>query len=249
MNVLLTGAAGRIGQALLPEFQQRHNLRTLDRQPVPGDPHAIIADLTDAAALKAAMAGIEVVVHLAATPNEQPFLDQLVPNNIIGVHNIYQAAVETGVRRVVFASTVQTVLGYKDQRIDVTDPVRPSSIYGATKVFGEALGRYYHDQRGLEVVCARLGAFQPYEKIPKIGNREWFRQLWLSPGDAIQFFHKAVEARNISFAVVFVTSKTASESFSLRATRDLLGYNPVDDVALEQQEQTMTINSKEQSQS
>jgi NAD+ dependent glucose-6-phosphate dehydrogenase len=245
VNVLLTGAAGRIGQALLPAFQQRYNLRALDRQPVPGDPRAVTADLTDLPALKTAMTDIEVVVHLAATPNEQPFLDQLVPNNIVGVHNIFQAAVENGVRRVVFASTVQTVLGYKNQRVEVTDPVRPSSIYGATKVFGEALGRFYHDQHNLEVLCARLGAFQPYDNLPRIAQKEWFAQLWLSPRDAIQFFTRAIEAQNISFGVVFVTSKTASEFFNLGAARDLLGYEPQDDVARERNKLNDIANPKE----
>jgi uronate dehydrogenase len=107
---------------------------------VPGDPNTILGDIQDFDALRAAMAGVDVVVHLAATSDEAPFLEQLVPNNVVGLYNTYEAARQAGVRRIVFASTCQTMLSYpREATVDVLDPPRPSSMYGATKVFGETL--------------------------------------------------------------------------------------------------------------
>lgn len=229
LKVLLTGAAGRVGRHLVGPFRECYDLRTLDRRAVLGDPSAIHADLQDLPVLKAAMQGIDVVVHLAATADEAPFVEDLVPNNVIGVYNTFQAAFEAKVRRIVFASTCQTVLAQPwDHTITIADPVRPCTIYGATKVLGEALGRYYHDSRKMEFVGVRIGAFQGYDS-PHLHNRGT-RALWLSPRDAVSLFRRAVEKENVGFALVFGTSITEWEFLSRREGRELLDFEPQDDV-------------------
>src|SRR5687767_11394918 len=96
LKVLLTGAGGRISAHIVGPFREVYDLRTLDLRPVPDDPNAITADLQDFEALKRAMEGRDVVVHLAAVSDEAPFLEKLVPHNIIGLYNTYQAAQEAG---------------------------------------------------------------------------------------------------------------------------------------------------------
>ncbi len=235
MNLLLTGAAGRIGRVILPELQRRYRVRAFDRQPVMNDPHAVIGDLRDFFAIKSAMTGMETVIHLAATPDNADFDQYLLPNNIIGVQNLYRAAVETKVRRVIFASSVQTVMARNpdEGRIEVTAPVRPVSLYGVTKVFGDALGRYYHDKHALEVICARLGAFQHPDRLVEAVKSRWLRFFWLSPRDAIQFFCRAVDTPGVGFLISFVTSKSATDVFSLDSARLALGYEPQDDIVVE----------------
>jgi uronate dehydrogenase len=231
-KVLLTGAGGRIGPHLVPAFQEQYDLRTFDLRPVPGDPDTILGDLQDFAALRRAMEGIEVVVHLAATSDEAPFLEKLVPNNIVGLYNTYQAAHEAGVRRIVFASTCQTISAYpRDQRVEITDPVRPSTMYGATKVFGEVLGRWYHDRRGMEFVGIRIGAFQPYDSKGLRRPGSGARALWLSPRDAVRLFRRAIEKEGVGYVLVFGTSITERERMSLRPARELLDFEPEDNVA------------------
>lgn len=230
ISVLLTGAAGRIGRYLTPAFAARYQLRTFDRVPVDGSPDAVTGDLTDAEAVRNAMDGVEVVVHLAAQPDEAP-MDVLLGPNIVGLHHVLEAAHQSPtVRRVVFASTVQTVDGTPRELngISPLDVPRPNSKYGATKVFGEALGRWYHDKHGLEFIALRLGAFQPYENAERFKSHEYIAAIWLSPRDTVQLFQKAIEVPDAKWGVVFATSRTTRLRLDIGPTYDLLGYEPQD---------------------
>lgn len=230
MKVLLTGAGGRIGPHILPAFQERYDLRVLDRSPISGLDDVIISDLQDVNVLKTAMEGVDVVVHLAATADEAPFIDDLVPNNVIGLYNILQSAVDVGVKRFVFASTVQTTRPWQSPLpVRAADPPRPVSLYGATKAFGENMGRYYHDKYGLQFIAVRIGWFQAYDS-PELKRNGGASAIWLSPADAVQVLQKAVETPDVGYAVVFATSKTSKEVLSLQEARDILGYAPLDDV-------------------
>jgi uronate dehydrogenase len=232
LKVLLTGSGGRIGRHLVGPFKEVYDLRTLDRRPAPADPDAIIADLVDFPAMKKAMKGIDVVVHLAATPDEAPFVEQLVPNNVVGLYNTFQAACEAKVRRIVFASTCQTVLARPwpwEGTIRIADPPRPCTTYGATKVFGEALGRFYHHCRKMQFVGIRIGAFAPYDSA-SLRTSDGTRALWLSPRDAVALFRRAIEKPDVGYALVFGTSVTEREFLSRQEGKDLLDYEPQDDV-------------------
>ncbi|HEX9998132.1 MAG TPA: NAD(P)-dependent oxidoreductase, partial [Abditibacterium sp.] len=168
-----------------------------------------------------------VVVHLAATADEAPFVENLVPANIVGVHNVLEAARLEGVRRVVFASTVQTVgMRHGDSNIAPEEPPRPSTLYGATKVMGEVLGRFYHDKHGLEFIALRIGAFQPYES-PQL-RRPYVQNIWLSPRDAVEVFRRAIETPVIGFAVVNATSDCQNGFLSLQSAQEVLGFEPGD---------------------
>jgi uronate dehydrogenase len=228
LRVLLTGAAGRIGRCLLPAFQAAYELRTFDQRPVPGDPNAVVAKLEDLDALRRAAQGCEVVVHLAANPGpEEPF-DRLLGPNIIGTHHVFQAACEAHARRIVYASSVHAVYAYPwEQKVEVEDPVRPAKLYGVAKIFGETLGRYYYEAHRMEFVGLRLGSFQ--EKAWKPPGRELLA-LWLGPEDAGRAFRSAVEKPGLTYALAFVTSRTAHEHLSLRAARELLDYEPRQEV-------------------
>jgi len=228
MKVLVTGAAGFIGRTVVPVLRERHEVRTLDRQPNPADPAQLVADLTDAAALREACAGIDVVLHLAATNNDRPdFVKDVVPHNIGGTYNVLEAARQQQVRRVVFASSCQTVAHYPGNvTVSVADPVRPKGPYGATKVFGEALGRAYHDNFGLEFIAIRLGAVLPYDMLQRDKLR--MREIWLSPRDCVELLRRAVEKTGVGYAVVFGSSVMPFEHLSLREAREVLGFEPQD---------------------
>ena len=93
-NVLVTGSAGRIGQAVVLELLRRgHLVKGFDRDPSPNLEQAHVADLSDTAALTEAMDGVEALVHLAATPDdvEDPVND-LFPPNITGLYHMLEAA-------------------------------------------------------------------------------------------------------------------------------------------------------------
>lgn len=230
LKVLLTGAAGMIGQQVLKPLQEAFELRTFDRRPVPGDPQALIGRLEDRASLRPALKGIEVVIHLAANPHGGAAIEDLIGPNVLGLDYLFQECRAARVRRVVFASTCQTVLNYpQDRMVEVTDPVRPCSVYGASKVFGEALGRFYHDCHGLEFVGLRIGGFAEYPPRPSKTN--WgLNALWLSPPDAAQVLRLAAERPGVKFLIAFATSRCDPEYLSLKPAREGLGYEPHDDV-------------------
>lgn len=108
-TVLLTGAAGGLGtlmRGLLPAYG--YELRLLDLRPIEGEPDAITADLGDKEALREAVRGVDAIIHLAGISLESTF-DKILKANIEGTYNLYEAAREEGVRRIVFASSNHAV--------------------------------------------------------------------------------------------------------------------------------------------
>lgn len=229
LKVLLTGSLGRIGPHLTAPFSQQYDLRTYDLKADESQPDSFRGDLQDIEELKRAMTDCDVVVHLAATSDEAPFVEQLVPNNVVGVYNVFEAARQSGVRRIVFASTCQTCsFKWRErEKVSPLDPPRPSSLYGATKVLGEAMGRWFHDKHGLEFIAIRIGAFQPYDS--EWLHKGWGKDIWLSPRDCVQLFSLAIEKPDVGYAIVNGTSRTVIERMSLDETRAVLGYEPQDD--------------------
>ena len=136
--ILLTGAAGRIGTA----FRLAHghdyrfrlgDLETASLANTPGAAHEIIRlDVADAAACRAACAGIDTVVHLAADPRPDAPWDSLLANNIQGVVNICEAALAARCQRVIYASSAHAVGAYPPELTLADDaPPRPGHLYGA----------------------------------------------------------------------------------------------------------------------
>ena len=230
LEVFLTGASGRVGRVLVPAFRDLYNLRTLYRRPGPSAPGAVVGDLQSLDVLRETMAGADVVVHLAAHAHEAPFRDVILPDNIVGTYNVLQLAHEAGVRRVVFASSCHTVQFRSTERtIAADEEPRPTGLYGVSKVFGEALGRYYHDVCGMEVACIRIGWLLPYDE-PGLRDDRIKRGIYLSHRDAVALFRRAIEKPDVDYALVFGTSRTAPPIVSLSEARDLLDYEPEDDV-------------------
>jgi nucleoside-diphosphate-sugar epimerase len=233
--VLVTGSAGRIGQAVVRALRERGRpVRGLDRVPTPGADDCVVGDITDPAAVRRAVAEAGALVHLAATPDDDDFLTQLLPNNIVGVYHVFEAARLAGVRRVVLASSGQVVwwqrfTGPLPIRTDV--PPTPRGWYAATKVFQEAAGRAYAEAHGLSVIAARLGwCPRTPEHAEELARTDWGPDVYLSPADAGRFFACAVEApADVRFAVVYACSRPVREQFyDLAPAKDLLGYEPHD---------------------
>ena len=98
-RVLVTGSSGRIGRAVVAELSLRgHAVRGFDLTPTAGLADMVIGTLTDRGAVDRAMAGRDTLIHLAATPDDDDFLEKIVPNNIIGVYHVMESAREAGDR-------------------------------------------------------------------------------------------------------------------------------------------------------
>lgn len=203
-RLLLTGAAGGLGHVLRPRLKAYcQTLRVSDRVdlgPAAPDEELVPAALEDRAAVLALLEDVDAVVHLGGISVEAAF-DPILQANIAGVFNLYEAARRQGVRRVVLASSNHVTGFYRqDERIDARDPVRPDTLYGVSKVFGENLARMFHDRHGVETVCLRIGSCLP-EPIDR-------RTLasWLSYNDLERLVVASLTAPLVGHCVVYGVS-------------------------------------------
>jgi nucleoside-diphosphate-sugar epimerase len=244
-RVLITGAAGRIGRTVAHALRERYPLRLLYHRSVPdehaaalarsregGQPVAVddgrvevmAADVADLEAMVRASQGVSSVVHMAADPRVQAPWPDILNANIVGTYNAYEAAHRAGARKLVFASSNHATGYYEKEGVFTTPemPVRPDSYYGVSKVFGEALGRYYADEHGLAAVCLRIGSFQPQPR----GERQL--ATWISYRDMAQLVWRALEA-DVRFGVYYGISGNTRAYWDIANARAELGYAPEDD--------------------
>ena len=232
-NVLVTGSAGVIGRAACRALQDRgHSVIGFDLRETPGVDQAVVGNLTDCAALDRAMSGVTSVIHLGAIPTAADFVEKLVPNNVIAVHEVFEAAVRAGVRRVVFASSGQVVSGRIQEGVTIRleDGPAPVNHYALLKLWGEQLGAMMWRNHGVSFIGMRIG-FCPRtaEEVKRIEESEICRAMYLSPRDAGRFLVCAVEADSIECEILFATSRCpATPLFDLEPARRLIGYEPVD---------------------
>jgi nucleoside-diphosphate-sugar epimerase len=231
-RILITGPGGRVGPHILPLLREEFALRLFDLQKLDGagDDEVVQGDIRDFDALRRACEGVHAMIHLAAISDEDEFVTRLLPMNLLGLYNAFEAARQAGVRKVIFASTGQTVLNYGPTAwITPEMPVRPWTLYACTKVFGEAAARFYSDTHGMSMICIRLGWFQPChgdffrEERDKAGH-------WCSPRDLAQLLVKAIRS-DVSYGIFFGVSNNTDRQWDISNARELLGYEPVDNSA------------------
>ncbi len=246
--VLLTGAGGRVGTAILRGLGERYDWRLLDREPLahedlPGDvstDDVVVADITDPDAVREAVDGVGAVIHLAGDPRPDAPWESVLRNNIDGTQSIFSAAAEAGVDRIAFASSNHAVGAYEtdertpdlyrpdDQfRLDGSEFPRPSNLYGVSKASGEVLGRYYHDHHDVSVVCVRIGNLTQGHP-----PREYERgqAMWLSYRDCAHLFDRCLQA-DYGFEIVYGISDNDRKYYSIEHAREVLGYEPQDNSA------------------
>jgi uronate dehydrogenase len=236
MRVLVTGAAGSIGNVLCSGLVDRgHTVVGLDRQPEPegftGD--WFTADCADPDAVAAVFAtqdktgGLDAVIHLAGIPTEASLPEEL-ESHVVTTAALLDAMVAYGVNRIVYASSNHAVgrtprsqpLGTVSLTVD-TRP-RPDTFYGVAKVAAEALLSLYVDRHGIDAVATRIGSF-----LPQPESRRGL-STWLSPDDAVRMFEACLTAPDPGFAVLYGVSANTRGWWDLTPGR-VLGYEPQDD--------------------
>lgn len=243
--VLVTGAEGTIGTAVRAGLGERHEVVSLTREPQDFPSH--VGDIADLESIRPAFEGVWAVVHLAASAAVESRWEDVLQNNLIGTYNVFEAARRAGVERVVFASSNHVIGMYEveggpelyrldDPRVyDHTAEIRPDSLYGVSKAYGEALGRFYAERHGLKVFCLRIGwvppGDDPLDAEPERPVEEWRRRIravWLSHRDCAQLVERCLEADGVRFAIVYGISDNPRQFWDLAHARELLGYSPQD---------------------
>ena len=231
--VLVTGANGDVGRALIGSLASRYELhlatwrmdRSAPSAALPAGSRITRVDIQDLDALTAAMKGIPAVVHLAGQREFAADWAQLRGPNIDGVYNLFEAARRNDVGKVVFASSNHAT-GYLDEHrrwpIAGTEPPRPDSLYGVTKAFGEVFGRYASDYYGMSVVCLRLGW------VLERPHNEMAMRMWLSHDDLGRLVIGALES-TCRYGVYFGVSANRRSHWDLADAERDLGFIPRDD--------------------
>ncbi|HLI50803.1 MAG TPA: NAD(P)-dependent oxidoreductase [Thermomicrobiaceae bacterium] len=227
-RVLITGAAGRIGSELAARLIDRYDLRLLYHHAVPAQPPVpdyVVADIAREAELAPAMGGIDAVVHLAGEPSTGADWESVHRANIIGTYNVFETARRAGASKIVFAST-NHVMGMYDRDhawpVYADQAVRPDSLYGVSKAFGESLARHYVDRYGMSIICLRIGWFLP-RPHDEIGL--W---MWLSPRDCAQIVWRSIESE-LPFGIFYAISNNSRRHWDITDAMERLGYRPEDD--------------------
>jgi uronate dehydrogenase len=203
-RLLLTGAAGGLGKVLRPRLAAfAKTLRVSDVAPLgeaaPNE-EVVACDLGDRAAMEALVKGCDAVVHLGGMSLDGPF-GPILHANILGVHNLYEAARIHGVKRIFFASSNHAIGFYKQtDQINGSAPLRPDGNYGVSKAFGEAMASFYWDRYGIETVSARIGS-----SFPKALDRRMM-STWLSYDDLTSLIRCTLTAPKVEHTVVYANS-------------------------------------------
>ena len=242
-NILVTGMSGLIGGLLKDHLLSAggYTLKALNRSDVHNvDTHK--ADISDLDSIKEAFMNQDTVVHLAAYLGSEGW-DLQHSNNVVGTYNVFEAARLAGVRRVVFASSGATISGFekiepykhiaageyekvpKDFPMITCDQTRPQALYGATKVWGEALGRHYSDEHGMSVICVRIGSVRKENRPMRVRENA----IYLGHRDICQVLHRSIDADPaIGYDVFFAVSDNKWNYRDISRSKTVLGYTPED---------------------
>lgn len=268
MKVLITGGSGMVGTAITEHadrFDNEHEFVILDRNEHP-ECETYVADVADYDAIRPAFDDVDAVIHLAVYA--EGFYDanweRIVDINIRGTYNTLAAANDAGVKQVIFGSTNHVVgmyeLDHKPEiyedaqfTVDHTDPVRPDSLYGVSKLLGENMGRLFVERDeypkqfyGLRICSLRWEEWDhPYgdaelgvqEGRCERGSTEYeqavnrMKAMWLSRRDCAQLVECALQDDTVTFDVFYGLSDNDQTWFDLEHAKNVLGYQPQDNAA------------------
>lgn len=261
-RVLITGASGLIGGILcrhLGRYPERYEVHAMARTQAPRGKGAQLAghvlaqipqerfhlaDLVDREAVGRAVAGMDVVVHLAAVATGRAPFEEVMQANVVGTQHVLEAARLAGVGRVVFASTIQVVFGYlwdeplsairEDRIADLPEgfpvltvdmPTRPTSHYACSKVWGEAACWMNAQAHGLSCLVVRIGSVPADDRPTRVG-----RGHWCSHRDLAQLFQRCIDApEELRHGLFFAASDNGYRWVDIDHARRVLGYAPQDD--------------------
>ncbi len=236
-KVLITGATGDVGRPLCNSLNEcGYELITCSRNYPKDWPYPFEnLDITDLVAFTNLLKGVSVLVHLAGQREPDAGFDDLVAPNIRGSYNAFEAALRSGIQRVIFASSVNVSNGSVQDKPISEELICPSSLYGASKAFGEALARFYSERHGLSCISFRMGWTLPFKDSKKQlsdppMDSMFARKVFLSAEDFAQLVKLAIEApEDLKFRIFNALSDNREKLLDISHAQTVLGYKPQHD--------------------
>ncbi len=243
-RILVTGMSGLIGGAVREQLEGSYELTALNRSSVPGIP-TVQADIADFDSIRPAFENQQTVVHLAASARGSDPWERVRDPNLIGVYNVFEAARQAGAARVIYASSGSTISGWEQVQpyralvngdydcvnhpwplITHETPVRPAGVYGATKVWGEAVARHFTDSSDLSIICLRIGLVNAVNR--PTDSRQF--SVWCSQRDISQMVERCIQApADLRYDVFYAVSNNKWGYRDVSHARDVVGFEPQDE--------------------
>src|SRR5574343_534199 len=224
-TLLMTGAAGGLGQVMRERLKANCKVLRLSdvsaMAPAQAGEEVVQADLADADAVKALVAGCQAIVHFGGVSTEQPW-GAILQANIVGLYNLSEAARLHGVKRIVFASSNHVMGFYRQSEVvDALSPPRPDGLYGVSKAFGEDLSRMYFERWGIETACVRIGSCLPEPRDLRM------LASWISHDDMHRLITACLTTQVLGHSIIYGTSDNSVSWYDNRLAHHI-GYRPKD---------------------
>ena len=207
-----------MGKILQKELQDVFDLACIDKKP--DSEETIVLDIADDyKKFRNILKGNDVIIHLAWDTLEDFPSENIVQQNKVMAENVYRAAVENNISRVIGASSVH-VNDYSKVPIGTyLDPKAecwPDTPYGATKIYIEHLGRYYSRKHDLEVICIRFGGVNERNEI-RFNEDLLYDKVLLYKEDFVQLIRMCIEVKKVpdNFAVFYAVSNVKGRVHAL----------------------------------
>ena len=225
MRILVTGAAGTLGSAVVAHLRSLgHSVRAHDLVPV--DParadEVVIGDLRDPEHVRSLVAGMAGVVHAAAIPSPRPDEQAVFTNNVMSAYQVLDAAGRGGVPRIVYISSLSALgfayssHGAAPESVPVTEthPSVAEDVYGLSKYLGEQIARTTALRWGGTVISLRFPFLGSGDRL-----REHLARVHEQPADGQRILWAWLDTRD------------AARAIEAALTRPLAGHHVINVVA------------------
>ncbi len=225
-RIVITGSRGSLGKILQKKLKGVFDLVCIDKES-DGEETIVLNIANDYEKFRDTLESNDIIVHLAWNTSEDFPSENIVQQNKIMTENVYRAAAEKNISRVIVASSVHTNDYSKVPIGTYLDPKSecwPDTPYGATKIYIEHLGRYYSRRHNLEVICIRFGGVNEKDEI-RFNEDPLYDKVLLYKEDFTQLIRMCIEVEKVpnNFAVFYAVSNV-KERF--HALDNFLGWEP-----------------------
>ncbi len=229
MNILITAAGSELARTLSTTFAAEHEIRLTELTPIDTAVGTFEqSELGDDPSTYALVRDVDTIIHLAEVSAER-LADVSDPDNYLidyqtrRTYNLLMAASETGVKHVIYASTLR-LFEQHNENWTVTESWRPrpsTDSFVLSKHLGEFTCREFGREGRLNVTCLRLGNLVTTDTAAGADTDP----MWLEMGDAVAAFQGALESAS-PWRIFHVQSEFPGARFSIGKAKGHLQFTP-----------------------